>query len=78
MKPVTTEKAILLINIANTIVFEVDMKKNKNVIKKEVEDYFNIKIDSVNIHIRSNKKYAYIKLNPKYLAADLATKLGIM
>ncbi len=78
MKPITTEKAVRLIELNNTLVFEVDRRINKNEIKKDIEDKFRIKIDSVNTLIRLNKKYAYVKLNVKNPAIDVATKLGMI
>ena len=78
INPITTEKAVRLVELNNTLVFEVDRRKNKNEIKKDIEESFDVKIDSVNSIIRSNKKYVYVKLNKKNLAADLATKLGMI
>jgi ribosomal protein L23 len=78
MKPVTTEKAVRLIELNNTLVFEVDRRKSKTEIKKELEELFKIKIDSMNSLIRKNKKFVYVKLNSKNPAIDVATKLGLM
>jgi len=78
MKPLVTEKAVMLIERDNVLTFELDKRKTKDEIKKQVEEVFNVKVDKVRTLIRNNKKYAYIKLNKKYLAIDLATKLGMM
>jgi ribosomal protein L23 len=78
MKPITTEKAVRLIELNNTLVFEVDRRKSKTEIKKEIEEMFKIKIDSINSLIRKNKKNVYVKLNSKNPAIDVATKLGLM
>lgn len=78
MKPIVTEKAVMLIESKNMLVFELDKRMAKEQIKKELESIFNIKIDSVNTLIKKNKKYAYIKLNEKNLAIDVATKLGLI
>jgi len=78
MKPVTTEKAVRLIELNNTMVMETDKRKNKTVIKKEFEEMFKVKVDTINTLIRKNKKYAYIKLNSKNPAIDIATKLGMI
>lgn len=78
LKPVTSEKAVRLIELNNTLVFEDDKRKNKNEIKKEIEEIFSVKVDSINSLIRSNKKYVYVKLNAKNLAVDVATKLGMI
>jgi len=78
IKLVTTEKAIKLIEIENTLVFEVDRRMSKMNIKKEIEGVFDIKVDSINTLIRKNKKYAYVRLNKKNPAIDIATKLGMI
>ena len=78
INPITTEKAVRLVELNNTLVFEVDRRKHKNEIKKNIEESFDVKVDSINSMIRSNKKYVYVKLNKKNLAADLATKLGMI
>ena len=78
MKPVTTEKAVMIIEKQNTLTFELERKITKTEIKKEIEEIFNIKVDKVNTFLRGNKKYAYVKLNKKYPAMDVATKLGLI
>lgn len=78
MRSVVTEKAVMMIESQNVLTFEVSTKMNKSEIKKEIEDLFEVKVDRVRTLIRSNKKYAYIKLNKKDLAIDVATKLGII
>ena len=77
-KPITTEKAVKLIEIENTLLFQVDRRLNKEKIKKEFEEQFDVKVRGVRVLIRHNKKLAYIKLNKKNPAIDLATKLGMM
>lgn len=78
MKPVVTEKAVMKIETENILTFQFEKQKTKQEIKKEVEEMFNIKVDKVRTQIRDNKKIAYVKLNAKNPAGDLATKLGLM
>ena len=78
MKPLVTEKAVMLIEAKNTLVFETDIKKTKIEIKKEIEEIFNVKVEKINTLLRKNKKYAYVKLNSKNPAIDVATKLGMI
>ena len=78
IKPVTTEKTVKIIELDNVLVFIVDRRSKKEEIKKEFEKTFGVKVDKVRTLIRQNKKYAYIKMNKKNLAIDLATKLGMM
>ena len=77
LRPIATEKAVRLIEMNNTLVFEVDRRHSKDEIKKEVEEAFGVKIDKINSLIRKNKKYVYVKLNEKTPAIDVATKLGM-
>ncbi len=78
MRPITTEKAVRLIELNNTLTVEVDRMKTKAEIKKEIEEIFNVKVDSINVLIRLNKKIAYVKLNEKNPAIDIATRLGMI
>ncbi|MBS3079246.1 50S ribosomal protein L23 [Candidatus Pacearchaeota archaeon] len=78
MKPVTTEKAVRMIELNNIITIEDDRRKTRTEIKKEFEDTFKVKVDKMNTLITGNRKICYIKLNPKYPAIDVATKLGMI
>ncbi len=78
MKPIVTEKAIMLIESTNTLTFEVDRRKNKDKIKEEIEKTFDVKVEQVRTLIRNNKKYAHIRLKKENPAIDLATKLGMI
>ena len=78
MKPITTEKAVRLIELNNTLVVEVDRRDSRTKIKKDFEETFKVKVDSINTLIKKNKKVAYIKLNEKTPAIDIATKVGMI
>ena len=78
IKPITSEKAVRLIELNNTLLFEVDRRKNKKEIKEDLEKTFNIKIESINSLIKKNKKMVYVKLNKNNPAIDIATKLGMI
>lgn len=78
IKPITTEKAIRIIEIENTLLFEVNVKDSKTKIAKEVEKNFKVKVEKVNTLKRGNKKIAYVKLDKKNPAIDVATKLGVI
>ena len=78
IKPVVTEKAVKLIELENTLVFEVDRRQDKDEIKEEFEKQFDVKIEKIRTLIKHNKKYAYVKLNKKNPAINIATKLGMM
>jgi large subunit ribosomal protein L23 len=78
MKPLVTEKAVMMIERENILTFVMRKNTTKPEIKKEIEDLFEIKVDKIRTLIRNNKKYAYVKLNKKFLAIDVATKLGLI
>ena len=78
IRPITTEKAVRLVELNNTLTIEADRRKTKTEIKKEFEEMFNIKVDSINTLIHGNKKIAYLTLNKKNPAIDIATKLGMI
>lgn len=78
LKPITSEKAVKLIDLDNTILFKLEKRENKKSIKEEVEKMFNVKVDTVRTLIRNNKKYAYVKLVRENPAIDIATKLGMI
>ncbi len=78
LKPITTEKAVKLIDIENTLLFATDRHATKPEIKKEVEQIFNVKVADIRTFIKNNEKYAYVKLTKQYPAIDVATKLGVI
>ncbi len=78
MKPVMTEKAVMMIERDNVLTFVTGMTATKGTIKAELEDLFKLKVDHIRTLIKGNKKYAYIKLKGDTLAIDVATKLGLM
>ena len=78
LKPITSEKAVKMIELDNIILFETGMNARKPEIKKEVESSFSVKVEKVRTFIKRNKKYAYVKLNKANPAIDVATKLGMI
>ena len=78
LKPVTSEKAVKLIDLENTLLFETDRRETKNSIAKEVAQLFGVKVANVRTLIRYNKKFAYVRLSKENPAIDVATKLGMI
>ncbi len=74
----TTEKSVRLIDGENTLVIVADRKDRKAELKKEFEEKFGVKVDSINTLVKDNKKLAYVKINKKNLAIDVATKFGLI
>lgn len=78
LHPLTTEKAIRMIEAENKIVFVVDRRARKPEIAKVIKKTFKVKVKNVRTEIKSNKKIAFIALKPETPAIDIATKLGIL
>ncbi|MBI5803206.1 50S ribosomal protein L23 [Candidatus Pacearchaeota archaeon] len=78
LKPITTEKAVMLIESQNVLIFEAERNATKEQVKKEIEDIFKVKVEKVRTMIKGNKKHVYVKLKKISPAIDIATKLGII
>jgi len=77
--PHLSEKNIGLVESENKIVFIVSEKANKKQVRWAVEKLFDIKVVKVNIvNTTKNRKKAFVKLSPEYVALDVATKLGML
>ena len=76
--PITTEKAISMIEFSNQLTFVVNPKANKGQIKKEVEKLFKVKVGRINTKITPKGiKQAYIKIK-EGKADDIAAQLKIV
>ena len=78
LKPIVTEKAVMMIESQNILTFVTDKIESKEQIKKQIEELFEVKVDKIRTLIKDNKKYAYVKLKKNFLAIDVATKLGLI
>ncbi len=78
LKPITTEKAVKMIDVDNTLAFETGRQERREDIKKEIEKIFKVKVKRVRVLIRQNKKIAYVRLDKQNPAIDVATKLGMI
>jgi len=78
LKPIVTEKAVMLIESQNILTFATEKERTKTEIKNEIENIFKVKVHGVRTMIRNNKKYVYIQLKKEFPAIDIATKLGLM
>lgn len=77
--PISTEKAVKLMESQNKLAFIVDKKTTKNEIKNAFQSLFKVKILDVNtLILPSGKKKAYIKLSKENPAIDVATQLGLI
>ena len=76
--PITTEKAIGMIERENKLLFVVEKDATKPQIKEEVERLFKVKVGDVNTKISPKGiKHAYIRLK-EGKADDIASQLKIV
>lgn len=77
--PLMTEVASRLLETENKLVFVVNLKANKEDIRRAVEELYDVGVKKVNVLItpRGEKK-AFVKLHPDFKAVDVAIKLGIL
>ena len=78
LKPITTEKAVMIIERENTLTFATELNARRDEIKKEIENLFDVKVKNVRTLIKNSKKYAYVQLKKEFPAIDIATKLGLI
>jgi len=77
--PLTTESAMKKIEDNNTLVFIVDLKANKRLIRDAVKRMYDVQAEKVNTLIRPDGlKKAYVRLTADYDALDVANKIGII
>ena len=78
LKPLITEKAVMLIESQNTLIFKTNQKPRKQEIKKEIESLFKVKVEKVRVSVKGNQKCFYVKLKKDFPAIDVATKIGMI
>ena len=77
--PHLTEKSMNMVELENKLVFIVSRKADKQEIKEAIESEFEVKVDWVRTEITTRgQKKAYVKINPEFSAADIASKLGMI
>lgn len=77
--PHMAEKAMNMVEMENKLVFIVDRRATKSDIVKAIEEGFAVKVANVKTQItRKGEKKVYVKLDPKFEAADVATRLGMI
>ena len=77
--PLMTESASLMVERDNKLIFIVNLKANKNDIKRSVEELYDVRVDRVTLLITpQGEKKAFVRLKPEYKASDVAIKLGLL
>ena len=78
IRPVVTEASLEAVDNENKLIFYVDRKANKNMIRWAVETLYDVVVVKVNTLITPDgRKKALVKLAPEYSAGEVATQLGI-
>ncbi len=62
----------------NRLEFVVRMEATKGQIKEAFEKRFEVKVDKVNVKIRSDGKHAIIKLKEGFSAEDIGVRIGVI
>ena len=77
--PVMTEKTMRMVEEENKLVFVVDRRANKHMIRRAVEELFDVEVEKVwTLITPRGEKKAIVKLKPEYKAVDIAMRLGIL
>ena len=78
LTPLSSEKAIHLLERENTLVFAIDERMTKQDVKREVEERFKVKVVRVNTQRGPKGKKAFVTLSRDASALDIATQLGLL
>lgn len=76
--PLSTEKAVRLMNDQNKLLFVVHPQATKQDVKEAVKKLFGSKVISVNTVNTKGEKRAYVQFSQETPAIDIATQLGFM
>ena len=79
IRPITTEKAVRLLEKENVLLLEVYKHATKPLIRRAVEDIFHVTVTDVRTQISwKGIKRAYVRLSSDTPAMDVITQLGLM
>ena len=67
LKPIATEKAVMMIELDNILVFSAPMQVTKSEIKKEIQELFEVEVEKIRTLVRKNKKWVVKKTNSSLL-----------
>lgn len=77
--PLISEKAVGMIETENKLCFVVNKRATKADVRKAVEEAYSIKVDCVRVvNDTKGRKKAIVKVNKKFKADEIATKLGVI
>ena len=75
--PFVTEKTMNLMEKNNALEFVVKRDADKQIIKKAVEQMFEVKVKDVNTRITKKGKHAIVVFTPEFNAEDIGMRIGI-
>lgn len=77
--PLLSEDAVTLLETENKITFIVDLRSDKNDIRRAIQELYEVRVEAVRTLITAEgDKKAFVKLTPDFKASDLAVRLGIL
>ncbi|CAC12393.1 probable 50S ribosomal protein L23 [Thermoplasma acidophilum] len=77
ISPLSTEKTALMAEKENKLTLMVRRDANREMIKKEVEERFGVKVEGINVMITKKGKKAIVKLAKEYSAEEIAERIGV-
>jgi len=75
--PFVTEKTMNFMENNNALEFVVRRDASKTIIKKAIEQMFDVKVKDVNTRITKHGKHAIVKFMPEFKAEDIGMRIGI-
>jgi large subunit ribosomal protein L23 len=75
--PYVTEKTMNFMEKNNALEFVVKRNANKTVIKKAIEQMFEVKVKDINTRITKHGKHAIVTFMPEFNAEDIGMRIGI-
>lgn len=77
LHPFVTEKSMNHMENNNALEFIVRRTANKEVIKKAVEQMFDVKVKNITTKILKNGKHAIVTFMPEFNAEDIGMRIGV-
>jgi len=75
--PYVTEKTMNFMDKNNALEFLVRRNASKQIIKKAVENMFEVKVKDVRTRITKNGKHAIVTFMPEFKAEEIGMRIGI-
>jgi len=76
--PIVTEKAMDEMDFENKLQFLVDLDATKPEVREEVEDRYEVTVESVNTQVTpKGTKKATVRLSEEHEAQEIASRIGV-